>query len=406
MWRDVVPSWLRGQNRPERLALLVWVGLLTVLSVRVVWAGRGHSVYPIFAEAARGWCAGHDLYPAPPPAGLDQFRYSPLVAALLVPFTVLPESLGGVAWRLVNAAVYLGALAWCTRTVLPGRPSRVRRAVLFLLVVPLSVGSLNNGQSNPLVIGLLLATVAGATGGRWNLASACLALACLLKVYPMALGLLLMAFFPRRFAGRFVLALGVGLALPFLLQRGDYVLAQYDAWLRVLAHDDRMGQPLVACYRDLAQLCRLVGLPLSRGVYEAIEVTGGLGVLALCWWGQARGWSRRQLLGAALVLSTCWMTLLGPATESCTYILLAPALGWAVQDVSVGGASRAVRGLVHGSYGLFTTAAVACWFPGGPRWHALGLQPLGALLLLAAVLRVYVSRSRCRPPEMACAAAI
>jgi hypothetical protein len=389
VWREAVQSWTRGRSRAEVLALVVWAGLLMVVCARVVCDGRGHSVYPIFAAAARDWCVGRSLYVVPRPAGLDQFRYSPLVAALLVPFTPLPLALGGMAWRLVNAAVYLGALAWCGRTVLFDHPSRAQRALLFLLVVPLSIGSLNNGQSNPLVIGLLLAAVAGLAAERWNLSSACLALACLLKVYPVALGLLLTVLFPRKFAGRFLFALGLGLALPFLLQRGNYVMAQYSDWLRLLCHDDRMGQPLTSCYRDLGLLCRLVDLPLSRGAYFLIQMTSGVGALALCLLGRRAGWSRRQVLMATLVLSTCWMTLLGPATESCTYMLLAPALAWAVMSAAAADISRSVRCLVIGSYGLFTLAALAVWFPGGSRWHALGVQPLAALLLLVGVVIVY-----------------
>ena len=41
---------------------------------------------------------------------------------------------------------------------------------------------------------------------------------------------------------------------------------------------------------------------------------------------------QRELLTAVVALAACWMMLLGPATESCTYILLAPTLAWAVLE--------------------------------------------------------------------------
>src|SRR5207237_312863 len=116
----------------------------------------------------------------------------------------------------------LGAFGWWCRSML-GPFTGSRASLLFLLMLPLAVGSLNNGQSNALVLGLLLTTVTGAATERWGLAASCTALATLFKLYPIALGLLMAATFPRRFAGRLVLALLVGLALPFALQQPHYV---------------------------------------------------------------------------------------------------------------------------------------------------------------------------------------
>src|SRR5207249_4467291 len=103
--------------------------------------------------------AGHNLYTL---TQYDVYRYSPLVAAAFVPLGSLPDWLGGVLWRLLSAAVYLSALAWWGRTMmqprapLPGGQPDLRDAAamdrtglawLFLLVIPLSLDNLNNGQS-------------------------------------------------------------------------------------------------------------------------------------------------------------------------------------------------------------------------------------------------------------------
>src|SRR5207245_11703816 len=99
--------------------------------------------------------------------------------------------------------------------------TRSQQALLFLLAVPLSIGCLNNGQSNVLIIALLLGATAAIQMGRWNLAAGCLALAVLFKIYPIALGLLFSLLFPRKFGSRFFLALLLGLVLPFLLQNPE-----------------------------------------------------------------------------------------------------------------------------------------------------------------------------------------
>src|SRR5262249_28849320 len=146
----------------HRLALALWAAVVVGICVRVLLVPRASSVYPIFASAGRGWLHGEALYPGP--EGLDTFRYSPPGAGLFAPLGLLPDALGGCLWRLLNAAVYLAAFAWWRRAALPGGETlrRGTLAALWLLLLPLSVGNLNNGQSNLLVTGLLLAAVAGA----------------------------------------------------------------------------------------------------------------------------------------------------------------------------------------------------------------------------------------------------
>jgi len=88
---------------------------------------------------------------------------------------------------------------------------------------------------------------------------------------------------------------------------------------------------------------------------------------------------------AALDLGCCWMVLLGPATESCTYILLAPALAWSLLETARTPRARWSFGLVALAAGVLWTCCVAGWFPFGKALRAVGLQPLGGLLLLAGL---------------------
>src|SRR5205809_2993978 len=132
-------AWYSRLDRSEKLVGVVWLGALLAVCVRLLVSARYLGVYPIFASAGRAWPAGQDLYRLVD--NLDYYRYSPLVAILLVPFSVFPDWLGGILWRLFNTAVYLGALAWWGRTVLPQPLSRAQLALLFLLVAPLSIGN-------------------------------------------------------------------------------------------------------------------------------------------------------------------------------------------------------------------------------------------------------------------------
>jgi hypothetical protein len=382
------PEEIRGTaDRWRRLAVAAWMAVLVVVCARPLLSARANGVYPIFAEAGRDWLRGTELYPEPcRPHVPDRFRYSPAVAALLAPLALLPDQLGGCLWRLLNAGVFLGAFACWARVRLSAglRLSAGREAALWLLLLPLSVGSMNNGQSNPLVAGLLLLAVCGAVRQRWNLAAMCVTAACLFKGYPLAIGLLLGAVYPRQFGPRLLLALAAGLALPFLLQAPAYVGQAYQDWLHTVSRDDRTGAALINGYRDLWQLFRVAGVPVTRGLYLGMQLATAAGAAGLCVAGRAAGWPRERLLTALLGLGTCWMMLCGPATESCTYILLAPVLAWSVVESWPRGRYLPAIGFL-----LLTLAQAACWFPLGKMVHALGVQPLAALLLTVGLVAGY-----------------
>jgi hypothetical protein len=380
------PEFLRRRTRWVDpwlvLAAEVWLLVLLVVCVRAVFWPRVHSLYQTYAAAGGDWLAGTSLYYHDQrPPYLDQYRYSPLVSALLVPFHLLPERLGGVLWRLLNAGVFLAGLGWWARSAAPLVLTARHQAALFLLAVPLSLSSLGNGQPNALVVGLLLLAVTGIVRDRWWLAAACVALATALKIYPLAAGLLLAAVYPRRFGFRLAAALVVVGGLPFLFQRPDYVAEQYAQWYRLLGADDRKYWPLDATYRDLWLLLRTWRVPITPKVYLVVQMAAAAGSAALCVAGRCRGWEARRVLTACLMLGTTWMALCGPATESCTYILLAPALAFGLVAARVERWPVPVRVLLGGSFLLFSLSVLAGVFPKTAQFHALGLQPLAALLL-------------------------
>jgi hypothetical protein len=207
------------------------------------------------------------------------------------------------------------------------------------------------------------------------------ALAAALKIYPLSAGLLLTVVYPRRFGFRLAAALVVVAGLPFLLQQPAYVAEQYAQWYQLLGADDRKYWPMDATYRDLWLLLRAWEVPITPKVYLFVQLVTAAGCAALCVAGRWRGWEARRLLMACLVLGSMWMTLCGPATESCTYILLAPALAFGLVASRVERWPVPVRALFGGSFVLFALCVLAGVFPRTAQFHALGLQPLGALLL-------------------------
>jgi len=324
---------------------------------------------------------------------LDNFRYSPLAAVLFAPWSALSDRVGGVLWRLVSAGLYFSGMAWWARTVLPVCLNRTQQALLCLLAASLSIGCLNNGQSNVMLIALMLAATAAVQAGRWNLAAGCVAVATLFKIYPGVLGLLLALIFPRKFTVRFLLALALGLALPFLFQRPDYVLRQYVHWWDLLLADHRQDRPVSNLVsRDLWLAIRLVPIPMSSSGYRLIQLflAGGVALLSLA--GRLAVRPQRWLLTMIFSLAGCWMVLCGPATESCTYILLAPVLAWAVLDAALDRRPLWSRLIPWCSLVLFVFSQTISWFPEHVRMLFLGILPLAGIVLWAGVVEANVRR--------------
>jgi hypothetical protein len=108
--------------------------------------------------------------------------------------------------------------------------------------------------------------------------------------------------------------------------------------------------------------------------------------------GRFAGWPQRQLLTMVLGLAGCWMVLCGPATESCTYILVAPTLAWAVLDATLDGRPLWSRLIPWASFVLFVFSQTISWFPEDVRMYFLCVLPLAGIVLWAGLVETTVRR--------------
>jgi hypothetical protein len=369
--------WFRGM-------LGVWIALAVIICARAALWPAHHSVYPIFADAGHGWLNGSDLYDQHFwLLGIDEYRYSPLVAACFVPLSLLPDSAGGVLWRLLNMAVFfIGVITYCG-TVFPGRARMGLAGVAAIgwLLLPLAMSSLNNGQANPVVLGAILLAVAAAQRSRWNLAALALAAAIMIKLYPLAVAMLLLLIYPRPLGWRLALLLVVGVGLSFVLQDPAYVARQYEAWFEKLAREDRSMRSLPDSYRDFWLLLRWAHIPLPHRFYLLLQLVAAAGVAAIVALGRRRQWTSAEVLHRVVDLGCCWMILFGPATENSTYILIAPSYAIAVWEAFAYRRPVWTRALLTAIVCIFAAGTVITALPGGRNW-AYPLNPLATLLLL------------------------
>jgi hypothetical protein len=362
------------------LAGFVWGVLLLGVAVNAYTHPRGHTVYDIYAPAARHWWAGQDLYAR----GEEYYRYSPLFALGLTPLAFLPDPWGNALWKTFNALIYAAGLWAWARSVLPVRLGRNQQAALFLLALPTALHSLYIGQANLIMLGALLLGLAAAADERWNRAAGWFALATLVKSYAAALPLLLIVLHPRRLAARFAAALAVGLLLPFAAQRPAVVAAQYRSWLAHLRESEHIMRERLRSVDDLFRVC---GYPIASDTFALLGVLAGGAVLGLCLWHARQTSDRRERLHRAFLLFSAWVVLFGPATEACTYALIAPAIAWVIVDAFRRQLSWAVRGLLIASLVLMGLLGTD-FFPGVVRdfSNSHGGQPVGVLIFLAYLL--------------------
>ena len=266
------------------LTAAVWGILVVVLTVKNVIAPHEHTLFPLYSQTAHQ--AWGDISFEPSPFGPSPFgkQYLPYFADLVAPFAYLPEPVGATLWSLLSLAIFItGMLRFFP---LAGRQvlSANVWSVLLLAVPWLGLESLNNGQANVLNAGCLLWGAVLVARERWWLAALCLALPGF-KIYPLALGLLLSALFPR-LTPRFILAVLATLLLPFLLHPAERVWSGYANVFEYI----RGGSHYVAYnFIDLRSFLEKCGLRIGPRPFLIVQAASGAVCLGAVWSMKRRG---------------------------------------------------------------------------------------------------------------------
>jgi Glycosyltransferase family 87 len=381
------------QFTEQRLRLLnvvvigVWAAVLLGIWIRIGLFAHSHDVFGTYADAGRKWTESQPLY-----TYTRGFVYSPLVAAFFAPFSWLPISVGSVLWRLLNAAIFVWAIFWWLKSEINNRIPKSCYWLVFLLILPLSLGNFNNGQVNPMIIGLLMIAILSAYEERWTLSAVAVSFSAYLKIYPLSVGLLLVLLYPRQLGWRLVLALLFMGVASFILQQPSYVLEQYQRWFHTRATDDRRMNMDIAP-RDFAMILRLLHLNLSARAVLILEVLAGAGAAAICVIGRLRKWSAQRLLTCVFTIGTCWMLLFGPTTEDATYAMIAPPLALALVQAFHQHTPRWMRVLVCASFAILLLGLILnAFFSLKKTPWSMSVQPFGALLFAGySILWVFCS---------------
>ena len=377
------------RNRLARLgvwnfaALTAWVAIFVGLAIRTLANPNRATAFTVYRLAGSHWLNAEHLY-----GDWRGFVYGPLAAAFFAPFALLPPGWGNLCWTWLNGGILLLGLTAILRSGIYAGLRPRYYGIVYLLLAPLALGNLDTGQANPTVIGLLLVAVAAVPAERWSLVAIAIAAATYFKIYPLAVGLLILVIAPRRLGWRLALALILLGILPFLFQHWSYVSQQYHEWVTTRSADDRRLYPIKDVPLDLwFLLVRFGHLPIPGFVYTALQLLSGGAVALFCLVGVRKRWPNELLLVGLLSFVSIWMTLLGPATEPLTYVLLAPAAVLALTSLFLSRQSPWLKGWALGVYILLVlSVARASFLPHQKGLVVLTIQPIAALLFLAFCL--------------------
>ena len=336
-------------------ALLMWILTIAGVAVHAFLNPQKHTVFPIYAAAARDWWAGRPLYFQPHP---DEFMYGPLFAIAMSPLAFLRASVGGMLWKTLNAAAFLLALFTWLKSARRDRFGSGALAAILLLALGESMQSLYDGNANLLMLAGILLALAALVQSHTIRAGALLSSIALTKVFPVTLVALLAVSSSGAIVWPFAIGIGAGVLLPILVTPSSGV-AQTHLWFKLLLA--RTGERELR-YCSIDQLFRAVGHPLPLIWSNALLAAAGIIGAILCITYARRSHRRDSLVFTFSVFCT-WVVLFLPTMEPATIAFIAVPMALAI-----------VEAWGRRTYTWFGTLLIAWWLCGPALTDIAGKQ--------------------------------
>src|ERR1043165_9049714 len=185
-------SWRRadwvGQLLSLRTVLALYLLMAAGVTAHLLWGQKiSANNFQIFRWSFYNMVHGNSLYVHHPEQYFDLYKYGPTFALLMAPMWVLPKWAGLLLWNLVNVlAPYFAVRALRL-------PERGRAFILLFTALELA-GTLQNCQSNGLVLGLMIGALAALERGAIGTAALLVCLGFNVKVFGAATGVLFLMY--------------------------------------------------------------------------------------------------------------------------------------------------------------------------------------------------------------------
>jgi len=263
--------------------------------------------YLIFKQSFVHLLEGKNLYTAYPAEHWDLFKYTPLFAMTMGVFYWMPDGLGLFLWNLLNVLVLFGGIYALPRLTLN------QKFTIGLLVLLELVTSLQNAQSNALLVGLILYAFSFAEKGKTGWATVMVVLSVFIKLYG-GIAFLLFLFYPKKWKAALFATMWtiLAIALPLVIVGWQHNLFLFDEFLRMLKsdHDASYGLSVMG----------IIHAWFSIEIEKLVVLAIGC-VLLLLPFTRWKSYSNEVFRMNALASLLLWMVIFNHKAESPTFII-------------------------------------------------------------------------------------
>jgi hypothetical protein len=301
---------------PKTLILLVIFTVGICLHISLI---KKPDNYQVFVNAAENIFYEQNLYAKY--GILDYFKYSPLSALMIVPFTLLIDEVGTFLFLFLQYWLFFwGFWRWAKSLGFRLDQSSSMMFLAYISIVSDSILSVQICQVNAGIFGLMLLAVAQYSEGKYLKSGLLLSLATNLKIFPFTLAFCLLLGFKKKFWLAFWIGLVFWIFLPMLFIGADYNFELLGEWFKLMTWDQTRNLEML----DIGNFLDLhFGIP--QAIRNPVAVMFGLliGVATLYLFRK----NRTELINRFLVpVNGLYVLLFSYLSESATSILATPAI--------------------------------------------------------------------------------
>ena len=301
----------------------LWVAFCILVFYRIPLRRFGHTL-SVYLDAADNFWNERQIYDL---TTIGDYLYWPISLVPLRPLLGLDQVVSAGVLTLLSALVLSWASIALMRALSP--PEQYENAAPLagvLLMINISAAWFNFKYVQAQVLmtaGMLLACAAMMRGHR-HWASFWLFISVVVKPLSLVMILLYIAVQPRMRIG-LIMAVVLGLALPFAFVDAGYMAGQYEAWIKKLWLLSTARPVEWEAQADFASMLDSLRIQLPPLLALAIRLAAALGTLAIAWRITKVEGSKTAALAIAL-MSACYITLFGPRNEYLSFLVLTPFL--------------------------------------------------------------------------------
>ncbi|OED44789.1 hypothetical protein ACH42_06665 [Endozoicomonas sp. (ex Bugula neritina AB1)] len=305
-----------------RLGLFLWVVMVLLIGREIAFEPTHRTVVDSYLLGANRWLDGISLY-----SGSHGFIYMPAFAVLFTPFTVLPDVVVALLWRICLVLTYFYALSQLVKILIKQSDQYWQWfGLVSLIALPIAFSGLRNGQMNVLLSAVMVIATAWLIQERWTASSVLLALIMSLKPTFAVYFLLAVALY-KPLWWRVPPVLLAFLSIPLLVGGIDYGIQQYINFYHMGQEAMTLGieEPNWATFFNI--------MPQLFNVYvpESVQLLIKLPLALLTFWYcyRCKRFSDPITTGMVmLTLACCYHMLFNPRSVNTDYVILGSVLAF------------------------------------------------------------------------------